>query len=343
MNSRRNFIQNSIIATLGVASSGFTNTPASSILPAALKPGDTIGLACPAYPLLAQEDLAIATESLQALGFNVKVGKHVSDRYGYLAGKDIDRANDLNDMFDDSSVKGILCIHGGWGCARILPLLDYDLIKRNPKVLIGYSDVTALLNGIYAKTRLVTFHGPVASSAWNEFSVNNFKKAVISGDTFELNNPVKIGDNLTQTQDRIQTITGGEAKGVFVGGNLTVLSAMIGTPYLPDFKGKILFLEDIGEAVYRIDRMLTHLKLAGILDQLSGFVWGKCTDCDPGKGYGSLTFDEIFNDHIRPLGIPAFSGSMIGHIKDKFTVPVGGIVSINAQTGTLKFDKTVKK
>lgn len=342
MFSRRNFLQASLLSGFTLSQSFARNADAlKSIIPSALKAGDTIGLVCPAYPLLAEMDLQIAQETLQALGFKVKVGKHVGDRYGYLAGSDKDRANDLHEMFKDKSVNGILAIHGGWGCARVLPHLDFELIKNNPKVLIGYSDITALLNAIYAKTGLVTFHGPVASSTWNAFTVEHFKQLLINSENPTLQNPSKVGDNLVQTQNRIQTLTPGKAKGVLVGGNLTVLSAMVGSPFLPNFKGKILFLEDVGEAVYRIDRMLTHLKIAGILGQISGFVWGKCTKCEPSESYGSLTFDQIFEDHIKPLGIPAFAGSMIGHITDKFTIPVGAEAEIDANLGTIKIIKPV--
>jgi muramoyltetrapeptide carboxypeptidase len=340
MFSRRNFLHASLLSGLTFTSSFARNTDSlKSIIPSALKAGDTIGLVCPAHPLLSQTDLDIARETLQALGFNVKLGKYIGNRYGYLAGNDKDRADDLLEMFKDTSVNGILAIHGGWGCARILPYLDFDVIKNNPKVIIGYSDITALLNAIYAKTGLVTFHGPVASSTWNAFTVDHFKQLLINAETPTLQNPSKIGDNLVQTQDRIQTLTPGKAKGILVGGNLTVLSAMIGSPFLPDFKGKILFLEDVGEAVYRIDRMLTHLKIAGILNQISGFFWGKCTKCDPSEGYGSLTFDQIFEDHIKPLGIPAFAGSMIGHITDKFTIPIGAEAEIDATLGSIKISK----
>jgi muramoyltetrapeptide carboxypeptidase len=139
-----------------------------------------------------------------------------------------------------------------------------------------------------------------------------------------------------QAEDRIQTITPGRARGRLVGGNLTVLSAIVGTPYVPDLDGAILFLEDTGEAVYRMDRMLTHLKLAGLLGRLRGFVFGRCTDCEPGEGYGALTLDEVLADHVRPLGVPAFRGAMIGHIDRQFTVPVGLPAEIDADAGTIR-------
>ena len=338
MPDRRDFIGTSLLASLGLANMNFTflDTPAKVLKPAALKKGDTIGLVCPAYSAFIKEDVQIAVESLEVLGFKVKKGGHMFDRYGYLAGTDNDRAADINKMFADKSVNGIMAMHGGWGCARILPLLDYKTIEQNPKVFIGYSDITALLLGIYAKTGLVTFHGPVGGSSWNNFSVENFKTILIEGNAVQMTNPVKKGDNLVQTEDRIYTINAGKATGRLIGGNLTVLSHILGSPYVPDFKGSILFLEDVGEDVYRMDRMITQLKIAGILDHLAGFVFGKCTDCPPSKGgYGSLTMEDIFEDHIKPLKIPSFSGAMIGHIKDKFTVPVGAEATIDAEKGSI--------
>lgn len=338
MPDRRDFIGTSLLASLGLANMNFTflDTHAKVLKPAALKKGDTIGLVCPAYSAFIKEDVQIAVESLEVLGFKVKKGEHMFDRYGYLAGTDNDRAADINKMFADKSVNGIMAMHGGWGCARILPLLDYKTIQQNPKVFIGYSDITALLLGIYAKTGLVTFHGPVGGSSWNNFSVENFKTILIEGNAVQMTNPVKKGDNLVQTEDRIYTINAGKATGRLIGGNLTVLSHILGSPYVPDFKGCILFLEDVGEDVYRMDRMITQLKIAGILDQLAGFVFGKCTDCPPSKGgYGSLTMEDIFEDHIKPLKIPSFSGAMIGHIKDKFTVPVGAEATIDAEKGSI--------
>ena len=150
-----------------------------------------------------------------------------------------------------------------------------------------------------------------------------------------MENPKETGDNLAQTKDRILTIHGGKATGRLLGGNLTVLSAMVGSDFLPDFTDNILFLEEVGEDIYRVDRMLTQLKLAGILGQISGFVFGKCSDCGPGKSYGSLTLEEVLNDHIKPLGIPAWYGSMIGHIENKFTIPLGISTEIDADNGSI--------
>lgn len=334
MTSRRSFLQ---AASLTPFLSLETPPAPTLIKPNRLKQGDTIGLFCPAAPAYSRETVQIAQESLAALGFQTKVGPHVYDRYGYLAGRDADRASDLHAFFDDKSVTAVMAIHGGWGCARLLPLLDYNLIQRNPKILIGYSDVTALLLAIYAKTGLVTYHGPVGSATFNGYTVDWFKKLLINGEAVTMRNPADKGDNLTQVQDRITTIRPGLARGRLVGGNLTVLSHLIGTPYLPDWKNAILFVEDTHEEVYRMDRMFAHLKLAGILDQLAGFVFGKCTDCGTGSGgYGSLTLDDVLTEYIVPLNKPAYSGAMIGHIRDKFTVPLGIEAEMDATAGTIR-------
>lgn len=340
--TRRSFINALLLATYGFTNMNFKvfDDKLKTIKPTALKKGDTIGLVCPAYSAFIKEEVKIAIEGLQVLGFNVVEGKHIYDRYGNLAGKDEDRAADINEMFGNKEIDAIMAMHGGWGCARILPLLDYELIKKNPKVLIGYSDITALLLGIYSQTGLVTFHGPVGSSTWNSFTVDYFKSILMEKSATKMLNPVKKGDNLVQTEDRIYTITSGKANGKLIGGNLTVLSHILGSKYVPDFTGAILFIEDVQEDTYRVDRMITQLKLAGILNQISGFVFGKCTDCPPSKSYGSLTLEDIFNDHIKPLKIPAFSGAMIGHIKDKFTVPVGIEATIDADLGIIQLKES---
>ncbi len=333
---RRNFLQTLATTPALVPSLSTRNQP--TIKPARLKTGDTVGLVCPAAPAYSKQAVQVLVESMQALGFKVKLGKRMWERYGYLAGKDTDRAADLNEMFADSSVQAIVCVHGGWGCARLLPLLDYDTIKKNPKVLLGYSDVTALLLGIYSQTGLVTFHGPVGAVSWNEFTVGYLRKVLMEGETVRYENPKVVGDNLTQVADRIDTIVGGSAKGRLLGGNLTVLSHLLGTPYVPDWKGSLFFCEDIDEAPYRVDRMLTQLKLSGIFNDMNGFIFGKCSECEPSnESYGSLTLEDLWVDHIQPAQKPAFSGSMIGHIRQKFTIPIGIEAQIDASTGVIQF------
>ena len=310
----------------------------SPVKPPRLKPGDTIGLFCPAAPAYSKETVQITIESLQALGFKTKLSAHFYDRYGYLAGRDTDRAADFNTLFADTSVNAVLAMHGGWGCARILPLINYEQIRRTPKIILGYSDITALLLAVNAKTGLVTMHGPEGAATWNTFTVDWFRRVLMAGESTLFRNPTTLGDNLTQKADRITTIRPGTARGRLIGGNLTVLSHLVGTPYLPDWTGAILFLEDVHEDVYRMDRMFSQLKLSGILGQVAGVVFGKCTKCEPdsGGGYGSLTLEEILDEYIKPLNVPAYSGAMIGHIADKFTIPVGLTAEIDATKGTIQ-------
>ncbi len=306
------------------------------LLAVGLRKGDTVGLVSPSSAVSERLALQLAQEAMEALGLRVRTGAHYDGRYGHLAGTDAERAGDLNAMFGDREVKAIVCVRGGSGAARLLPLLDYALIRRNPKVLLGYSDITALHCAIHAKTGLVTFHGPVGTGSWNRFNVDQFERLFFQRELMQYQNSRDAGDELVPRRNRIQTLRGGKAQGELVGGNLTVLTALAGSSYLPDFSGKILFLEDVGEAPYRIDRMFSTLKLMGALDRIAGFVFGDCSDCNPGDGYGSLTLDQIFDDYILPLKIPAYRGAMIGHIREQFIVPVGGKVEMDADAGTFR-------
>lgn len=183
----------------------------------------------------------------------------------------------------------------------------------------------------------MTFHGPVGTSQWNPFSVGLMKRVLQEGEAVTFENLKEIDeDHLTVTENRVQTIHPGTARGRLLGGNLTVLTALVGTGYLPDWDGCVLFLEDVEEAPYRIDRMLTQLRLAGVLGKARAVIWGHCSGCRPGEGYGSLTVTEVLHDHIKPLGVPAWQGAMIGHIDRQFTLPVGIEVEVNAAAGTIR-------
>jgi muramoyltetrapeptide carboxypeptidase len=306
------------------------------LLPPRLKAGDTLALVSPsnATALRAQFELAIA--SLRALGFQVREGAHLRSRYGAYGGTDAERAADLNAMFADPGIQGIVAMTGGSGATRLLDRLDYALIRRNPKVLLGFSDITALLNAITARSGLVTFHGPVAASEWNPFTVHALREVLMNGAASELRNPPPSGDNLVPAAFRTRTIHGGVARGPLIGGNLSVLVTLLGTPYQPDFRGAILFLEDLNEEIYRIDRMLAHLRLSGALNQVAGVVLGQFTDCEPGNGYGSLTLEQVWDEYVGALGIPVFSGSVIGHVAPKLTLPVGLPVELDADRATIR-------
>ena len=340
---RRTFLGSAAVG-LGAASAGWLRPvsaqPSNRVVkPRRLAPGETVALVAPANATFNSVDLQIAKESLEALGFVVKVGGHVLDRHGYLAGQDKDRAADINAFFADKEVSAVLPLRGGWGSSRVLPYLDFEVIRRNPKVVLGYSDITALLLGIHAKTGLVTFHGPNGMGRWDQFSVDYFKRLIMQGEAVTFDNPRQLSDRnvLTQTENRTLTITGGKARGRLLGGNLTVLTTVIGSPYLPQWDGAIFFCEDVDEGYYRIDRMLTQLKLAGMLSKIKAFIFGTCSECRPGDdNFGALTLEEIFADHIKPLGIPAWTGAMIGHGMPQWTLAQGIEVEVDADSATVR-------
>lgn len=336
---RREFLASTMLASLAPLVGGaaaLASEGGGRLLPVPLNPGDTVALVSPSSAVDDSLNLQLAREVLEALGFKVKPGAHYGDRRGHLAGADAGRADDINRAFADPEVRAVICVRGGSGAARLLPLLDYDVIRANPKALLGYSDITALHCAIQAQTGLVTFHGPNGSGSWNSFNADQFRRLFFERELVEYRNIEDRGDELVQRRNRTLTITGGKARGELVGGNLAVLTALAGSPYMPEFDGRILFLEDVSEAPYRVDRMFSTLKLMGALDRIAGFIWGTCTDCEPGAGFGSLTIEQILDDHVRPLGIPAYRGAMIGHIRQQFIVPVGGRVEMDAGAGTFR-------
>jgi len=342
---RKKFIQNIGIGGLilplnpfSFGQKGATNFSKDVRIPEALQEGDAIGIVSPASAIFESEPYEIARESFEAMGLNVKFGKNIKNRYGHLAGTDEERAEELNEMFRDESVNAIIALRGGSGAARILDKLDYKAITNNPKIFIGYSDITALHLAIFEKTGLVTFHGPVAVSSWNSFSADYLKRLLFQKEAITYKNPTSKGDELVQTKNRVRVINEGKVTGQLLGGNLSVLTGIMGSEYFPkDWTGKILYLEDVGEKVYAVDRMMTQLYLGGVFKQISGFVFGKCSDCDPGgSGYGSLTLEEVIDHYIKPLNIPAYSGAMIGHISDNVTIPNGIEAELDATNGTIK-------
>lgn len=306
--------------------------------PPRLRAGDTVGLIEPATPSDEAFDVTLAEEAMTAMGLRPKRGAHVQSRYGYFAGNDRERAADVNAMFADPEVRAIFAVRGGWGCARILPFLDWKMIAARPKLLIGFSDITALHLAIAAKAGFVSLHGPNASSAWGKASLESFRQIAFDAATPTFQNPVATDDRLVQKKWRARPIRGGTARGRLIGGNLTVLTSLVGTPYLPDLTGAILFIEDIDEAEYRIDRMLTQLGQAGILKGLAGVAFGQCTNCRDltPEGTSGFTLTDILDQHIGALGIPAFQGAFFGHIADQFSMPIGVHAEIDAHQCTIR-------
>ncbi|QPC98344.1 S66 peptidase family protein [Qipengyuania soli] len=298
-----------------------------------LREGDTVGLVAPATALTLPDELDRAEYWMRGMGLVPKRGAHVTEQDGYLAGTDEARAADLNAMFADPDVRAIFAIRGGWGGARILPLLDWATIRANPKLLVGYSDTSALHLAFAARAGFPTIHGPNAASRWEKASWESLWHLGFAGVA-----PVLGGEAVeVETMRAGRTITAGTARGRLLGGNLTILSTLLGTPWVPDFDGAILFVEDVNEAIYRVDRMLQQLKLAGILDHAAGVVFGQCTHCNPDDPESvGFTLDDVIDHHLRPLGIPAFTGGNIGHVRNQLCLPHGATVELDAEARTLR-------
>lgn len=315
---------------------GAVSSSSATIKPARLRPGMTIGLVTPASNVPENEELYAAMELVESLGFTAKPSANLFSRTQYLAGTDEQRATDLNAMFADNDVDAIFCVRGGYGSGRLLRYLNYDVIRSNPKVLMGYSDITALLNSINLHTGLVTFHGPIAGSNFSDYTLGQYQRVLVNPSS-----EVRIGEpppfetspGVVERTNRLTPIVGGQAEGILIGGNLSLLVTLMGTPYEPVFDDAILFLEDVSEPPYAVDRMLTHLWLTGKLERLAGVVLGKFTDDD----YDSNTFsmEEVLRDRFEPLGIPTIRGVMIGHIDDQTVVPVGVRARLDVEAGSL--------
>ncbi len=326
--ARRGFLYS--VGALAAAQTG----PAKPLLPKALKAGDTVGLITPSSYVSDPDELAFAKQFCEFFGLKWKMGKNVGQRYGYLAGTARQRVEDLNAMFADPGIAGIFCIRGGYGSAQMLEGLDYDLIRRNPKVFLGYSDITALHTAIGRQTGLVTFHGPVSLSHLTEWSQGHLRRAIFETKPIGLvknppeSNPLRPGHTM-------RTVRGGKASGALTGGNLTLLTTTMGTPYEVDTAGKILLLEDIGEDIYRIDRMFTQMKLAGKLKAAAAIVVGECKDCPPPGHDSAYSLGEVIDYLLGDLGIPVFYGLSFGHTIDQVTLPLGVPAMLDADKHTL--------
>lgn len=290
-------------------------------------PFDTIGIVAPASAEK-KETIDESLKILKNLGFNYKCGKHIYDKWGYLAGKDEDRASDFITMLKDPTINMILCLRGGYGSIRILPYLNPSLLKKNPKIIAGFSDITVLLNYITKATGLITFHSPmVTSNLKDEETFKSFVDTFTHGyEPYEIKNPESIP---------YKTLINGDAEGKLVGGNLTLMCSSLGTPYEIDTQDKILFIEDVAEEPYRIDRGLTQLLLAGKLQKCKGFILGQFKDCSLPHYERSLTLQEIFEDRILPFKKPTISNFMAGHDYPRLTLPIGAKVKLDADLGII--------
>ena len=304
------------------------NTP-PILLPARFGVGDLIGVAAPASPPDKPEKINEAIARLAAHGFKIKTGKYLRKRDGYLAGSDGERAEDFNALFADPEVKAVFSLRGGYGSCRILPLLDYKMIQANPKPFIGYSDNTALHNAILLKTGLVTFHGPNAVEAFLPGNAATFRRM--------LTKPEDPAASVLFTRNDasgidLKTVAPGKITGRLIGGNMTCLLRLIGTPFAPDFRDSILFLEDINEKAYRVDGMFTHLRLAGVLSQIKGLILGRFSHDDVEE---KARIHACLQREATAIGVPCVSGAPIGHFPDQIIVPHGIRAELDAEAGKL--------
>jgi muramoyltetrapeptide carboxypeptidase len=307
------------------------------IRPPKLVPGSRIGLVAPAGPLLERDDISRAEALCRALGYEPVLGKNAYNHYGYLAGTDEERLFDLNRALQDPALSAVWCIRGGYGVTRLLHQIDFAAMASRPKALIGFSDITALLNAFTRIAGVVTFHGPVARASMPSFSREHFERVLTRPAS-----PGRLGrlpeppDLLVPREHRIVSLRGGTAEGPLAGGNLTLIQCLIGTPWFPDLTGAILFLEDVGEQLYRVDRALAHLRAVGALDRLAGILVGRFTDLDRAGRDGALGFDQVLTTYFGPLNIPVAYGFPIGHIDAQWTLPLGVRARLDADACELE-------
>jgi muramoyltetrapeptide carboxypeptidase len=292
-------------------------------LPPLLSAGARVALVAPAGPLRGPEELDASVANARVLGWEPLPGIHVLGRRDYLSGSDAERLQDLNAALADDRVDAVWCVRGGYGAMRLLPHVDWASLTRRPRALIGFSDVTALHAAASTRCELVTYHGPTARTPLTDFSRASLVRAVV-----ERREPCGRAESA-------RTVRRGHASGRLVGGNLAILAALAGTPYAPDYRGALLVLEDVGEPAYRVDRMLTQLRMSGALDHIAGLVVGHFTEAAPGRDLSSDVLDALVAEAADVAGVPAIAGAPVGHIDDQWTIPLGATAQLDADALTL--------
>ena len=322
---RRQFIKKNtaFFAATALATSASANRKSKKLKPNRLREGGTVALVTPGS-FLDDDGLQKAVQNVEGMGCKVQLSKNIRAQRGFLAGTDQQRLADLHWAFSDKSIDAVWCARGGYGCSRLLPELDYGLIRKNPKIIIGYSDVTALVNAIHQETALVTFHGPVAASDFTDFTKRHLQAVLMEGrENHIISLPELDGSKIESIVFHPRTITG-----VLAGGNLSLLAAMAGTPYAVDFKNKIAFIEDIGEKPYRIDRMLTQLRQACHLEKACAIALGDFSDCNSDDP-NSLTLKETLTDRLDIKNLSVGFRFPFGHTGDHCTLPIGTMVEMD--------------
>jgi len=313
------------------------------IRPRALRTGDTVGLIAPSSYVSDPDRLALAEHTLKFFGLRAKFGANVRKRAGYLGGSVEERLDDLHQMFRDPEVKAVFAIRGGYGSAQLLDKIDYELIRKNPKIFLGYSDITALHLAIHKRTGLVSFHGPVTLSGFSQYTQTYFRRALFETEPMgRVTNPPE--SNSLRPMHTLRTVRGGKARGRLIGGNLSLISATMGTPFEIETRGRLLFLEDVDEQPYSVDRMLTQLRLAGKLDAAAAILFGECKDCRP-RDYkpsfeSTFSLGEVLDQILGKGKVPVLAGFTIGHTDDQLTLPVGVMATLDADRGELAIEES---
>ena len=335
---RRQFFRSAAFATAGLT---LTNSiPAygaglfSPFRPPRLRDGDKVAVITPGSAL-SSEDFEKALANLRSLGLHPVPMTYANRKYGFLGGTDYQRLSDFHEAFANPEFRGVICARGGYGTGRIISNIDYDLVRKNPKVLLGFSDITALLNAVDKETGLVCFHGPVAASELTDFTRSQLRKTLFAGDTTNL------------LAENGYTVKSGVATGKLVGGNLSLITSLMGTPYEINFRKKIVLIEEVGESPYRIDRMMTQLLNARSLQSARAIVFGSFNDCDidfeDPKNKGEFTLRQVITDRCAMLNLPVYYGIQTGHVADNATLPIGMKMELDADAGTLRsFESPVK-
>lgn len=298
-----------------------------SVKPPLLKKGDCIGVVAPSGPVKRSE-IREGFEALESLGFRVVLSPHLFEKERYLAGSDEVRLQDLHAMFADERVKGIVCARGGYGALRLFERMDFDLVKKHPKLFVGFSDVTALLLALYKKTRLVTVHGPVMKTLCADQGRN----------LESLLRLVTTRERITMKFRKARSVKRGVARGTLVGGNLTLIAHLTGTPFMPPLRDVLLFLEEKGEEPYRVDRMLTHLRLAGVFERCAGIMTGSFVDC--GR---SAEIEALIEERLGDLKVPVITGIPVGHGEENLALPIGVRAELDTAQGTLVLSEACVK
>lgn len=325
-----------------VATDGHAAAPTAMplIKPQRLAPGDTIAVIAPSSGLK-PEAFEVALKRIEGLGFKPRIGKYARGQNDIFSGTDAERLHDLHWAFADPETRGIWCIRGGDGAPRLLPDVDFDVIRRNPKVFVGFSDITALHVAILQRCGLVTFHGPVGTSSFSDYTREHALNVLTKPTAPYRIEPSPANQANTSDLFKSVVIMPGRARGRLIGGNLSLLTAMAGTPWaLENTRGKLLFLEDIDEQPYRVDRMLTQLRQSLDLRELAGIALGVFADCVPTEKKPSRPVIDFIRDRLGDLGIPVMYGLSFGHIREQFTLPLGIEAELDTATGTLTLLET---